>query len=86
MAKINISIDDNLLSRVNEFADSNYISRSGLISLALSQYLDAQDVASAIKRMSRAMQVIAEKGEVDEHTLAELENFKLIADMLYGKN
>lgn len=85
MAKINITMDDSLLSRADTFADNNYTSRSGLISLALRQYLDQQDLMHAIKSMCFAMQVIAEKGEISEEQQKELEGFKLLVDMFYSQ-
>lgn len=85
MAKINITMDDSLLSRADIFADNNYTSRSGLISLALRQYLDQQDLMQAIKSMCFAMQVIAEKGEISEEQQKELEGFKLLVDMFYSQ-
>lgn len=85
MAKINITMDDALLSRADEYADNNYTSRSGLISLALRSYLDSQDLMQAVKNMSVAMQVIAEKGEITPEQQKELDSYKLLVDMLYGQ-
>ena len=83
MAKINITMDDALLERADNFADNNYTSRSGLISLALRQYLDSQDLMQAIKNMCFSMQVIAEKGEITEEQQKELDEFKILVDMLH---
>jgi len=84
MAKISITIDDSLLSRIDAFASDNYISRSGLISSVLCQYLNSQDLTKAIKSMSFSMQIIAEKGEISAEQQKELENFKLLVDMMYS--
>ena len=35
--KVNISLDDELMKRLDDYADRNYMSRSGLISLACTQ-------------------------------------------------
>lgn len=86
MAKINITMDDALLSRADTFADNNYTSRSGLISLALRQYLDSQDLMQAVKNMSVAMQVIAEKGEISAEQQKELDSYKLLVDMMYRRD
>lgn len=43
MAKINISIDDELLKKADKFAKKIYTSRSGLISIALVNYMNNQD-------------------------------------------
>ena len=86
MAKINITMDDALLERADNFADNNYTSRSGLISLALRQYLDSQELTQAIKSMCFSMQVIAEKGEVSKEQYKQLEEFKILVDMLSGQS
>ncbi len=39
--KVTISLDDNLLKRIDDYAKKNGVKRSGLISIACSQYLDA---------------------------------------------
>ena len=48
MAKITISLDDELVKRVDKYADENYMSRSGLISLSLT-LSDEAEVTKAIK-------------------------------------
>lgn len=49
MAKINISIDDDVLARVNAFTDKNHISRSGLLSMSVIQYMDAVEALPGLK-------------------------------------
>ena len=85
MAKINITIDDELLKRVDDYSDSNFSTRSGLISQSVKQFLDTQDVMEAVKRISYSMQIIAEKNVIDEDSQKELEHFKVLAEMLFSK-
>lgn len=82
MAKINISIDDELLKRLDNVADKNYMSRSGLVSAACVQYINSSELLLAVKDMSLCMRRIADNGEIDEDTknkLAELETFCKVA-------
>ena len=44
--KVNITLDDELMARVDRYADENYMSRSGLISLATTQFLNQYDIVS----------------------------------------
>ena len=85
MAKINISIDDNLLERIDKFAEENYMSRSGLFSMATAQYLNSNEVILFVKDMSLAMRKIADSGEIDDVTMAKLEDFERVCKMLVGK-
>ncbi len=82
--KVGITLDDDLLVRVDAFADRNYMSRSGLISLALTQYLNSQEMINAITDMSLSMRKIADSGEVDHDTLEQLEDFQRVAEMFSG--
>lgn len=80
--KVQISLDDALMSRIDTYADSNYMSRSGLISLACTQFLNSADMIRAVCEMSLAMQKIADKGEVDAETQKQLDDFQRLSSML----
>jgi len=84
--KVGITLDDELLKRIDSYADANYMSRSGLLSVAATHYLNALEVQSAIKDISLAMRKIADTGKVDHETLEQLEDFERLAKfMTYGK-
>lgn len=85
MAKINVSIDDKLLERVDTFADENYMSRSGLISLACTQFINTNELMSLIKEMAFNIRKIADTQKIDDETIKQLENFELMAKMLVGQ-
>lgn len=75
--KVNFSINDELLQRADRYAKNNYMSRSGVISLALSEFLNAREMATAIPRISYALKKIADGGgNIDAETLAEMEEFE----------
>lgn len=82
--KINISLNDDLIRRIDESADQNYMSRSGLISYACTQYLNSQDVIAAIKHLDLAVQKIASTGKLDDDTQRELDDFNRLAKLLIG--
>ena len=84
MAKINISLDDNLLERMDRYAEDNYMSRSGLVSISVAQYLNANEVMTVVKDMSLAMRKIADSGTIDSETEQKLEDFERISKMLVG--
>lgn len=84
--KVQITVDEDLMKRVDEYADENYMSRSGLISLALTQYLNAKEMVGAISRMSFALERIADKGEIDEQTQQELADFQRLCVIISKTN
>lgn len=83
--KVNITLDEELLQRIETYADENYLTRSGLITLAVSQYLLQAEASRAIVDMSLAMRKIADTGTVTDEQLRELEDFERFARMLAGK-
>lgn len=80
--KVNITLDDELIKRVDNYADKNYMSRSGLLSLAVTQYLNANDMVLAVKDMSLAMRKIADSGKIDHETMEQLEDFERLCNLL----
>jgi len=82
--KVNVTLDEELVRRVDEYAEDNYLNRSSLVSLATTQFLNAADVTKAIRDMAFAMRTIADKGEVDDETRRQLEDFERLSRMLVG--
>jgi metal-responsive CopG/Arc/MetJ family transcriptional regulator len=85
MAKLQISIDDELLAKVEVLADEMYISKSGFFSLAANQLVTQQYVAKAVKDMAFAIRKIADNGVIDEESQKQLEDFERFAKLLTGQ-
>lgn len=85
MKKVQISIDEQLLDRIDSYADQTYMSRSGLITLACSQYLNQAEIVYAIKDLSLAMQKIAKDKKIDSKTMEQLEDFERLSRMLVDR-
>ena len=84
--KVQISINDDLLKRIDEYADNAYTTRSGVITLATSQFLNSAEVVFAVKDMALSMRKLADSGVVDEETQKKLEDFERLSSMLFSKN
>lgn len=82
--KVNITLDDELMKRLDDYADRNYMSRSGLVSLAVTQYLNTNEMVLAVRDMSLCMLKIADTGIVDHDTMEQLEDFERFAKVLSG--
>lgn len=83
--KVNITLDEELIRRIEDYAEENYLNRSSLISLATTQFLNSADVVKAVKDMAFAMRKIADNGTVDEESMKQLEDFERLSKMLIGK-
>ena len=84
MARVQISIDDSLLARLDEYADRNFTTRSGAISLACNQLIMTDDVRRSIRTISIAMKRIAESNVIDDQSKEDLKSFELLAQMISG--
>lgn len=85
MAKVAVSIPDELLQNMDVYAKNNYLSRSGFISMCCHQFLQAQELQRVIGAMSDSMEKMAnaaEAGSIDEETLQEFEQFQKLAKVI----
>lgn len=85
MAKISISINDDLLSRLDKSAAETYSTRSGFISQAVLQYLTSIEIPNIMSNMYVVMQKIADNNEIDEETKKQLQDFQALAKALNKK-
>ena len=76
--KVNITVNDELMKRIDDYAEQNYLTRSGLFTLSATQYLNGVQMMAAIQEISVCMRKIADTGHLDEETetrLSDLERF-----------
>lgn len=81
-AKVQISIDETLLKKLDDFADRSFCTRSGAIAMAVSQLVMQDELQRSIRTMAMAMQRIAENNEIDEQSKQELAQFQAVAAMI----
>lgn len=80
--KVQISMNDELLAKVDAIADQLYTTRSGYITIAVSQLLMAYEAMDAVKTMSVAIKKIADTGNIDDETRHQIEDFERLAKMI----
>lgn len=61
--KINITVDDTLLEQVDRMAEQMHISRSGLISVSLVDYLQKNTVIANLPELMAAYREMQVNGE-----------------------
>lgn len=83
--KINVTFDEELMHRIDDYAEENYMNRSSLLSLAVTQFLNAADVTKAVQNMAFAMRKIADSGEISDEDRRQLEDFERLCRMLSVK-
>ena len=83
--KVNVTIDEGLLERIDEYAEDNFITRSGLVQLAMSQFLTANEATNALVEISLSLKKIAQSGSFSEDDLRQLQGLEQLAIMLSAK-
>lgn len=83
--KVQITMDEELLARLDSWADDSYQTRSGLITVAVSQYLNQVEGIKAVKGVALSLRKIADSGAVTEEQMKELEDWGRALDVLTGK-
>ena len=73
--KLSISLDDNLVQRIDSFAKGNSISRSGFLAMAATQYLNQMQVLSSMPEIVQIMKTAAANG-----TTASKEDIQKLTD------
>ena len=76
--KVNITCNDDLMKRVDAYAERNYLSRSGLFTIAVTQYLNSVEIVNSVTDMTVSLRKIADNNEIDDETLEKLKDFERI--------
>lgn len=82
MKKVNISIDEDLLKRLDDYCDANFTTRSGAISQGVNAILLQDEVRRSISRMAVAFECIAKTGTLSDEDKLALEQFQTLARVL----
>ena len=80
--RVNMTLNDELLERIDNYAKSNYMSRSSVVSFACNQFLMANELQSLMVDMKRALQTIANNETITDEQLKELEKFENLCDLM----
>lgn len=66
MKRYNITIDDELAEKMDEFMARFHTNRSNLISIAVSQYMDAVDAVPALKLQLKELETALESLAIEK--------------------
>lgn len=85
MAKVNITMQDELLAWVDDFADANFTSRSGAITMMVNQFKVSHEMAETMKQVTSSLQKIANGADLTDEERLQLLGFEQLAKVLPGK-
>lgn len=80
--RVTMTLNDELLKRLDTYAKANYMNRSSVVSFACNQFLMANELQSLMVDLKRAVQKIADCGTVSEEQMKELEKFEMLCDII----
>jgi len=83
--KINISVNDELVKRVDEYAERNYTNRSAVFAQGANAILLQDLIPYQLGQIAVAFKRIADNNAIDEESKKQLEEFSKLAELLGGK-
>jgi metal-responsive CopG/Arc/MetJ family transcriptional regulator len=83
--RINLTLNNELLERVDTFAKSNYMTRSSVVAFACNQLLLQNELSSLLVSMKRAFETIAENGSCTDEQMKELDKFAELVELFAKK-
>lgn len=83
--KVNISIDDELMNKVDAYIEQNYMSRSGFFSMLANQHFQALQVTESLKDITLSIRKVADNNEIDDETQKKLEDFERLTKLVNFK-
>lgn len=87
--KLNITMKEDLLARADSYADENGMTRSGLIALALTQYLNSVEAMPSVNKLMASMAAVVDgtfNGVLDPvEAQKRMESIQAAYSLLVGK-
>lgn len=83
--KIQITMDEELVKRLDDWAAKNYVKRSSLVTMAVAQYLNQFEALRILKGYGDDLRKIADSGVCTPEQMKALEDWGKALDILVGK-
>lgn len=85
MAKINITMPDELLTALDEYSDKTCMSRSGFVAQSLRTYIDSLKFSNMLDELTSAIKRLGVAGNDDSETVAEVNRMLTCLSVLSQK-
>lgn len=80
--KIQVTLEQDLLDRIEAYAERNGLSRSSMMAYAATQLMRTDEAISSMASVAASMRRIADSGEISEQDRKQLEQFEAMASLL----
>ncbi|MDE5583646.1 MAG: hypothetical protein K2J08_08070 [Ruminococcus sp.] len=87
MVRVNLSLSEELVAKLDKYAKDNFMTRSALVSFACNQFLTSFEIVDLMRQATLCMREIADKGIADEKAMKELEDMEYLLKLITsGRN
>lgn len=89
--RINVSFDEELLQKIDDYAQSHYMSRSAFLTYAASQVLLADKVQRSLDELNSVLQKVYKRAaatpdfSISEKDVKELEHMEFMLNLISGE-
>lgn len=83
--KVQISVNDDLLKKVDEYCERNYSNRSAVFAQGANTLILQESIPYYLSEIAVAFKTISDKNEIDEDSKKKLEQFYQLSMILGGK-
>lgn len=82
MAKVTITMPDELLSSLDEYADRTYTTRSGAITMMVNGYLTSRQLTSNLSQIVHCLETLSEGKQLSDEEQQQLSAFVSLSKLL----
>lgn len=83
--RVNLNIPDELVHRLDDYAKSNYSTRSSIMCQACDYFLATKQMQALLSEMNDFMKRISENQVIDDSAKQQLDDFGRIVNLMTGK-
>lgn len=76
--KISISIDDELLKKVDEYKDKHFLKRSAVFSIAVGNLILQDEMVKTLKAMQSALETVSQGKELTDEDKEKMDQFEFL--------
>lgn len=80
--RVNLSLSEELVAKLDKYAKDNFMTRSAVVSFACNQFLTSFEVVDLMRQLTLFMRDISDKGTVDEKAMKQLEDLEYLLKVI----
>lgn len=82
--RVNMNVPEELLKRLDDYASSNYQTRSSVMCQACDQYLNAKQMQKMFASMTETFERLSKADSLDDETRKQIDELEKVSRLLAG--